>query len=313
MIRLSECVVIANDAPTTLPALYVVKSGDTLTAIARRNGYGSWRDIYQHPDNSPFRAKRPNPDKIFPGDELVLPGRPLTHEELAALGASGGGGGGGLHLLHLPMSLRLNNSAPLNLTQGRGTSDQFATDYVHPGNVKIRLTLFWLSNCVSPDTSTAALLTKAEALFKTHGLGLDILPSRARTAEHTIPVSADPILPEQYNSVRLEAGKRFDDQKSPGKKQRLPVFFGEFKYPAKGVTVVPAPPSGSPWLPYCIVSGVLSADHATLAHEIVHASGIGPHVIAKDFPKNILTDLSDNREEFWKMQVQSVANAYFCR
>jgi hypothetical protein len=313
MIQLSECVVIANDAPNTLPVLYVVKSGDTLTAIAKRNGYGSWRDIYRHPDNAPFRAKRPNPDKIFPGDELVLPGRPLTPEELAALRASGGGGGGGMHLLHLPMSLRLNNATPLNLTRAKGKSDQFATDYVHPGNVKIRLTLFWLSNCVTPDTSTPALLTKAEALFKKHGLGLDILPSRIKTAEHTIPVSADPILPEQYNSVRLEAGKRFDDQKTPGKKQRLPIFFGEFKHNSNGLTVVPAPPNGSPWLPYCFVSGALSADHATLAHEIVHASGIGPHVIAKDFPRNILTDLSDKREEYWKMQVQSVANAYFCK
>lgn len=311
MIRLSECVVIANDVPNTLPVLYVVKSGDTLTAIAKRNGYGSWRDIYLHPDNAPFRARRPNPDKIFPGDELVLPSRSLTAEELAALRASGGGGGGGMHLLHLPMSLRLNSAAPLNLinlTQGKGKSDQFATDYVHPGNVKIRLTLFWLSNCVHPDTSTASLLTKTEALYKKHGLGLDILPSRTRTAAHTIKVSDDPILPEHYNSVRLEAAKRFDDQKTPGKKQRLPIFFGEFKHTSNGLTVI-----GSPWLPYCFVSGVLSPDHATLAHEIVHASGIGPHVIAKDFPKNILTDLSDNREEFWKMQVQSVANAYFCK
>lgn len=55
---------------------YVVKSGDTLTRIAAREGYASWRDIYYHPDNTAFRKKRPNPDRIFPGDLLMLPGKP---------------------------------------------------------------------------------------------------------------------------------------------------------------------------------------------------------------------------------------------
>jgi hypothetical protein len=52
---------------------YLVKAGDTLSGIAQKNGYKSWRDIYFHPDNQAFRTKRPNPNLILPGDTLVLP------------------------------------------------------------------------------------------------------------------------------------------------------------------------------------------------------------------------------------------------
>ena len=54
--------------------LYSVQRGDTLTAIARRFGLKSWQDLYHSPDNAAFRAKRPNPNLIFPGDIIVIPG-----------------------------------------------------------------------------------------------------------------------------------------------------------------------------------------------------------------------------------------------
>src|SRR5262245_19773271 len=53
--------------------VYTVKPGDTLVLIAKRNGLSSWRDIYFLPENAPFRAKRPNPDRIFPGDQMLIP------------------------------------------------------------------------------------------------------------------------------------------------------------------------------------------------------------------------------------------------
>ncbi len=56
-------------------SLYTVKYGDTLVGIAQANGYDSWREIYYHDDNWEFRQKRPDPDKIYPGDVLVLPDR----------------------------------------------------------------------------------------------------------------------------------------------------------------------------------------------------------------------------------------------
>lgn len=52
---------------------YVVKPGDTLGAIAARLGVGSWQVLYQHPSNAEFRAKRPNPNLIYPGDIINIP------------------------------------------------------------------------------------------------------------------------------------------------------------------------------------------------------------------------------------------------
>ena len=52
---------------------YIVKSGDTLTSIAKQHGLNSWRDIYDFPANVDFRRKRPNPDLIYPGDALLIP------------------------------------------------------------------------------------------------------------------------------------------------------------------------------------------------------------------------------------------------
>jgi hypothetical protein len=52
---------------------YTVQRGDTLMAIARRFGLNSWQDLYNSPDNAAFRARRPNPNLIFPGDIVVVP------------------------------------------------------------------------------------------------------------------------------------------------------------------------------------------------------------------------------------------------
>jgi hypothetical protein len=56
-----------------MPKSCTIRSGDTLTKIARLHGVPSWRDIYHAPDNAAFRAKRPNPDRIFPGDVVIIP------------------------------------------------------------------------------------------------------------------------------------------------------------------------------------------------------------------------------------------------
>ena len=55
---------------------YVVVAGDTLTKIAQKFGKASWRVIYDAPENAEFRLRRPNPDRIYPGDRLVIPDEP---------------------------------------------------------------------------------------------------------------------------------------------------------------------------------------------------------------------------------------------
>jgi hypothetical protein len=52
---------------------HVVVSGDTLSGIAATYGCPSWRTIYDHEKNADFRALRPNPDLIYPGDRVFVP------------------------------------------------------------------------------------------------------------------------------------------------------------------------------------------------------------------------------------------------
>lgn len=56
-----------------MSTVHVVKQGDCLYRIAKHYGFADWRTIYDHADNEAFRAKRPNPNVIFPGDELAIP------------------------------------------------------------------------------------------------------------------------------------------------------------------------------------------------------------------------------------------------
>jgi hypothetical protein len=52
---------------------YIVQAGDYLVKIAKDHGYESWKEIYYHPDNAPYRKKRPDPNVIYAGDVLILP------------------------------------------------------------------------------------------------------------------------------------------------------------------------------------------------------------------------------------------------
>ena len=53
-------------------AQYTIKAGDTLDSIAGDYGM-SWRQLYYHRENAGFRAKRTDPNKIYPGDVLWVP------------------------------------------------------------------------------------------------------------------------------------------------------------------------------------------------------------------------------------------------
>jgi N-acetylmuramoyl-L-alanine amidase len=52
---------------------YVVRKGDTLSKIARAHGIAHWKTLYDAPENAPLRKKRPNPNRIFPGDQVMVP------------------------------------------------------------------------------------------------------------------------------------------------------------------------------------------------------------------------------------------------
>jgi len=55
-------------------ATYTVRRGDSLSRIAWSHGFRSWQEIYNHPSNAGFKRLRPNPNLIFPGDIINIPG-----------------------------------------------------------------------------------------------------------------------------------------------------------------------------------------------------------------------------------------------
>lgn len=64
--------------------IHVVKQGECLSLIARGYGYPDYKVIYNHPDNAAFKKKRPNPNVIKPGDEIVIPDKTLREENAPA-------------------------------------------------------------------------------------------------------------------------------------------------------------------------------------------------------------------------------------
>lgn len=57
---------------------YTIQSGDTLSKIAKEAGISDWKTIYNDSKNDQFRKDRPDPNKIYPGDKIWIPGNPKT-------------------------------------------------------------------------------------------------------------------------------------------------------------------------------------------------------------------------------------------
>jgi N-acetylmuramoyl-L-alanine amidase len=66
--------------------MYSVVQGDCLSSIAKAFGFADWRVIYNHGSNADFRRLRPNPNLIYPGDQLFIP-ETDAHVETAATDA----------------------------------------------------------------------------------------------------------------------------------------------------------------------------------------------------------------------------------
>jgi N-acetylmuramoyl-L-alanine amidase len=56
-------------------ARHTVRQGECLSSIAYEYGFSDPADIYAHPDNANLRQKRPDPNLLYPGDEVVIPDR----------------------------------------------------------------------------------------------------------------------------------------------------------------------------------------------------------------------------------------------
>lgn len=58
--------------------IHIVKQGEYLSLIAQKYGIPNWQTLYNHPNNAEFRKNRPNPNLIYPGDKLFIPGQGAT-------------------------------------------------------------------------------------------------------------------------------------------------------------------------------------------------------------------------------------------
>ena len=57
--------------------LHVVEQGECLSSLTQLYGFSDYRQIYYHPNNSELRRKRPNPNVLYPGDEVFIAAKEL--------------------------------------------------------------------------------------------------------------------------------------------------------------------------------------------------------------------------------------------
>jgi hypothetical protein len=62
---------------------HTVRQGECLSAIAKQHGFFDYRTIYNHPQNRPFKQKRPNPHVLYPGDQIYIPDKKDKKENCA--------------------------------------------------------------------------------------------------------------------------------------------------------------------------------------------------------------------------------------
>ena len=62
---------------------HTVEQGESLITIAKRFGFRKYTTIYNHGNNAEFRAKRPNPNLIHPGDRLWIPDKQPKQQSCA--------------------------------------------------------------------------------------------------------------------------------------------------------------------------------------------------------------------------------------
>lgn len=62
---------------------HVVKQGETLMAIAAKNGLESWKAIHDAPENAELKKSRPQPGALKAGDRWFVPSRELKHKPAA--------------------------------------------------------------------------------------------------------------------------------------------------------------------------------------------------------------------------------------
>lgn len=65
-----------------MPHVHTVVQGECLSVIAQRYGVSSARTLYEASENEALRRKRPDPNILFPGDQVVIPDKTTKQVEI---------------------------------------------------------------------------------------------------------------------------------------------------------------------------------------------------------------------------------------
>ncbi|MCW5747629.1 MAG: LysM peptidoglycan-binding domain-containing protein [Alphaproteobacteria bacterium] len=123
---------------------YIVKKGDYLTKIAHDHGFDDWRTIYNSPENAAFRARRPNPNLIYPGDRIVIP-KVVTG--VTAAGAT-----------LIPPT---GNANIIHFVTPKGSGDVTLTATIAPDTARMRSKITWDGATAVPGNPLSATVSKA--------------------------------------------------------------------------------------------------------------------------------------------------------
>jgi hypothetical protein len=58
---------------------YIVKQGECISSIARNHGL-FWQTLWNHPNNAALKTKRKDPNILYPGDIIYIPGKTEKQE-----------------------------------------------------------------------------------------------------------------------------------------------------------------------------------------------------------------------------------------
>ena len=176
------------------------------------------------------------------------------------------------------------------------------TNYKHPKNVRLRLSLFWVNNYFGD--SYQAMIRRTDEMVKEHNLGLDCWPS----------VNKDPLTSlDGFDNGRLIETTDYDALRaradnivtSRNRAASVIVIFCNFKDTANGLNV-----RGTSANPMCLISPGLH-DGIPLLHELGHAAGMGHDHTATDAQNRNFMAEAAPRTRMYQWQIKKLATSFF--
>src|SRR4051794_24861742 len=187
-------------------------------------------------------------------------------------------------------------------------------NYKQPGDLKVRLTLFWAASVKSDPAKR--LVDVATRMLKEHGIGIDVYQTSLKTPAMTLPGDRSmPAMSDEFdayaNVLRHQCHQIYQDARP-----RLPVIFVPFSGARGGepcdVNGVCMKNKG--WMSYVIInSDLTSKDGVTLLHEIGHAADLGHQGTGTSDAVENFMNYGENRTNMTAIQVKAIAKGYFVR